>query len=426
MIDIYGREWLEKEYLDLLAKKLITEAQIEKVAAISHHTCQRCFNQDRLWIGIFKYQGAKICYCRKCLDFGMMTNQMKLYRSVLIPKIAPYAGQLAADFQLSPLQQRASDFTKGILNNNDQGMIWAVCGAGKTEMMFEAISEALKQGRRVCWAIPRADVVVELLPRLKAAFPQALVIGLHGRSDEKQQYGDIVITTVHQMIRFYQAFSFLIIDEVDAFPYTFDEMLPRLAKRACRDRCATIYLSATPSSKDQRLIKKGKLKCCLIPSRYHLQPLDIPQFKWSSYFKKWILNKVKQNRRALLFVPTINNGHQLKERLAKELKLTVDFVYSSDEQRLEKVQKFKEGKGQFLITTMILERGVTIVDIDVGILGAEHEVYEESALVQISGRVGRSPKYPHGDIVFFHTGITKAMVDARNQIRRMNQLALKE
>jgi len=138
------------------------------------------------------------------------------------------------------------------------------------------------------------------------------------------------------------------------------------------------------------------------------------------------LNKVKQNRRALLFVPTINNGHQLKERLAKELKLTVDFVYSSDEQRLEKVQKFKEGKGQFLITTMILERGVTIVDIDVGILGAEHEVYEESALVQISGRVGRSPKYPHGDIVFFHTGITKAMVDARNQIRRMNQLALKE
>ena len=52
-------------------------------------------------------------------------------------------------------------------------------------MMFESISCALKEGKRVCWAIPRADVVVELVPRLRQAFPNALVVGLHGRSDEK-------------------------------------------------------------------------------------------------------------------------------------------------------------------------------------------------------------------------------------------------
>ena len=51
-------------------------------------------------------------------------------------------------------------------------------------MMFEAIAEALKQEKRVCWAIPRADVVVELVPRLKKAFPKAKVVGLHGRSEE--------------------------------------------------------------------------------------------------------------------------------------------------------------------------------------------------------------------------------------------------
>ncbi len=77
------------------------------------------------------------------------------------------------------------------------------------------------------------------------------MIGLHGNSDEKFTYADIVISTTHQLISFYQAFDLLIIDEVDAFPYTFDEMLPRLAKKCCKPSCATIFLSATPSKSDQ-------------------------------------------------------------------------------------------------------------------------------------------------------------------------------
>ena len=93
---------------------------------------------------------------------------------------------------------------------------------------------------------------------------------------------------------------------------------------------------------------------------------------------------------------------------------------------LKKVKEFKQGKGQFLITTMILERGVTIANIDVAILCAEHEVYEESALVQISGRVGRNPKYPHGEIIFFHYGVTQSMEAARQQIKRMNKSARKQ
>jgi len=369
----------------------------------------------------------------------MITDQLLLYRSVILPEISPNAYELDLDFQLSELQERASEFAKELLRSKETGIVWAVTGAGKTEMMFEAISEALKEQKRVCWAIPRSDVVVELVPRLKKAFPKAKVIGLHGRSEEKRLYGDIVISTVHQLIRFFSAFDFLIIDEVDAFPYTFDEMLPRLAKKACTENCATVYLSATPSASDQRAIKKGLLKCCLIPARYHLQALDVPKFKWCGSFERevarrklpkvvrqWFETKLREGRRALVFVPTISSGHKFKKALEKNLGLIIDFVYSSDERRLEKVRQFKEGQGQFLITTMILERGVTIVNIDVAIMGAEHEVYEESALVQISGRVGRSPKYPHGEIVFFHDGITGAMDRARHQIKGMNRSATKQ
>ena len=438
MQDLCGREWTAQEYEMISNDRRLDKEELEVIKGLEkrdgHWFCSRCLNEKSF--GQYVYRGERLTYCRECLDFKQINQHSLLYRSKRKATITHNAHVLNADFQLSTLQQEGSNFSQEILNKGYIGMNWAVCGAGKTEMMFESISCALKEGKRVCWAIPRADVVVELVPRLRQAFPNALVVGLHGRSDEKDKYGDIVITTTHQLIRFYQAFEFLIIDEVDAFPYTFDAMLPRLANKACVPECATIYLSATPSKQDQRRIKKGDLKCCLIPARYHLYPLDIPKFKWCGHFeqkisrqrlplsvKKWMFQKIEMKRRALLFVPTIEAGHQLARALKKRLKIEVEFVYSGDSNRLDKVRRFKEGDGQFLITTMILERGVTIADIDVAILGAEHEVFEESALVQISGRVGRSPKFPHGEIVFFHYGVTQAMNDAREQIKMMNKKA---
>ena len=438
MQDLCGREWTAQEYEMISNDRRLDKEELEVIKGLEkrdgHWFCSRCLNEKSF--GQYVYRGERLTYCRECLDFKQINQHSLLYRSKRKATITHNAHVLNADFQLSTLQQEGSNFSQEILNKGYIGINWAVCGAGKTEMMFESISCALKEGKRVCWAIPRADVVVELVPRLRQAFPNALVVGLHGRSDEKDKYGDIVITTTHQLIRFYQAFEFLIIDEVDAFPYTFDAMLPRLANKACVPGCATIYLSATPSKQDQRRIKKGDLKCCLIPARYHLYPLDIPKFKWCGHFeqkisrqrlplsvKKWMFQKIEMKRRALLFVPTIEAGHQLARALKKRLKIEVEFVYSGDSNRLDKVRRFKEGDGQFLITTMILERGVTIADIDVAILGAEHEVFEESALVQISGRVGRSPKFPHGEIVFFHYGVTQAMNDAREQIKMMNKKA---
>lgn len=436
MIDIYGREFLEKEFLQLKKQGLISDSQINIVTGITDKTCQRCLNSEPDYFASFSCEKKKITYCRKCIDFGVISDETKLYRIAAINHIAPQAGELNKDFKLSFLQERASDFCKDILKHRQQAILWAVCGAGKTEMMFESISQALTKCKRVCWAIPRSDVVIDLAPRIKKAFPNASVVTLHGDSDEKADYGDIVVTTVHQMIRFYEAFDFLIIDEVDAFPYTFDEMLVRIAKRACKKDAATIYLSATPSRKDQVKIKSGKLKAYIIPARYHLFPLDIPKYKWCANFygqvaknkmpkpvKVWMIRKIKEARRALLFVPTIDCGLKFQSTLKKQMNLTIDFVYSSDSDRHEKVARFKQGEGQFLITTMILERGVTIPNIDVAILAAEHHIYEESALVQISGRVGRHPKWPTGEIIFFHYGITKSMEDAKLQLINMNKSA---
>ncbi len=78
-----------------------------------------------------------------------------------------------------------------------------------------------------------------------------------------------------------------------------------------------------------------------------------------------------------------------------------------------------------LLSTTILERGVTFRDIDVLVLGAEDAVFTESSLVQIAGRVGRHRDYPSGSVCFAHYGYTKAMKRACRQIKRMNQRARK-
>ncbi len=48
----------------------------------------------------------------------------------------------------------------------------------------------------------------------------------------------------------------------------------------------------------------------------------------------------------------------------------------------------------FLITTTILERGVTFPGIDVIVLKADDEIFSAAALVQIAGRVGRNSDRP--------------------------------
>jgi competence protein ComFA len=57
------------------------------------------------------------------------------------------------------------------------------------------------------------------------------------------------------------------------------------------------------------------------------------------------------------------------------------------------------------------------------VLGSEDDIFTESALVQISGRVGRNAAFPTGEITFFHYGKTQAMLDAKRHIEQMNEEA---
>ena len=49
-------------------------------------------------------------------------------------------------------------------------LVWAVTGAGKTEMLFAVLHQTLQEGGRIALASPRVDVCLELFPRIQAVF----------------------------------------------------------------------------------------------------------------------------------------------------------------------------------------------------------------------------------------------------------------
>ncbi|SFA88124.1 competence protein ComFA [Lentibacillus halodurans] len=440
-----GKRLLRSEILidDPLFEHLLNTYYFSPKPAIqkkwSHYQCQRCGNQKQSLFGEIPCCDCKRThlYCRKCIETGRVMECLSLYEWAgpepdwpSLPNACTWTGELTQS------QQKAADrIIQAIQSREKELLTWAVCGSGKTEMLFPGITEALKIGKRICIATPRTDVVRELLPRLREAFSGVYIQGLYGGSLEKDGTAQLIIATTHQLLRFKHAFDVMIIDEVDAFPFTHDPTLSFAAVRAKKEVSTTIYLTATPRQEHQTRMAKQKLPHVFVPKRFHGHPLPVPAFRMSyalkkdlqkSYppkaFFKWFASREISTRQLLIFVPTIKLAKRITEKLSAILTdHTMTAVHSTDHDREEKIRQFRNKQFQILVTTTILERGVTFPSVDVTVFDAGHPVFDEAALVQIAGRAGRSPEDPTGEVVFFHDGKTEAMVQAVRAIIKMNK-----
>lgn len=399
--------------------------------------CQRCNNRISRLFSKFPCAscGRDCVYCRKCLMMGRVSECTSFYHWTGPSLEWKADSHLQWEGRLSKGQEAASKAVVSAVRNKDELLVWAVCGAGKTEVLFEGIDEALKLRHRICIATPRTDVVLELAPRIQKVFPSTEISALYGSSEDRHLFSPITISTTHQLLRFHRAFDMMIVDEVDAFPYTFDESLQWAVEKSVKLRASLIHLTATPSRKWQYECRFGKRQFIKIPARFHRKPLPLPRFVWCGNWQKqlangqlpypvveWTEKRLKLRKQALIFVPHI----KLMEKslsIFQKLHPAIQSVHAEDPLRKEKVKMMRSGETPILLTTTILERGVTFPNIDVAVLGAEDDIFTEAALVQIAGRVGRSSEHPSGDITFFHYGRTKAMIQAMLHIDEMNKEA---
>lgn len=435
---------------DTLFHTLINQGYFHKTPSIERYflyaRCMRCGNRKHSMMGHIpcKKCGKTHLYCRNCIQMGRVMECEPLYIwTGPDPEWKKHTDACTWSGELTAVQQYAAEkITETIQKATAELLIWAVCGAGKTEMLFSGIEQALNERKRICVATPRSDVVRELLPRMQTAFSAVHVQGLYEGSEDNDGTAQLIISTTHQLFRYQKAFDVMIIDEVDAFPYHADSALVYATSRAVKQTHATIYLTATPRKTFKNRIEAKKLPCVYVPSRFHGHPLPVPVFQMSFSLEKdlkknqppkvffhWMNHRKTPERQVLIFVPTVSLAERMTDYLRGVLTVenllspdfTLEYVHAADEERNEKITQFRERKINMLVTTTILERGVTFPSVDVAVLDAAHDVFDEAALIQIAGRAGRSANDPDGEVVFFHSGKTKAMTAARYSIQAMNK-----
>ena len=391
--------------------------------------CQRCGSQiEEEWhlpIGAF--------YCRECLIMKRIRSDQNLY--YFPQERFPQQDVLKWSGQLTPFQERVSQGLLQAVDKKEATLVHAVTGAGKTEMIYQVVAKVINQGGAVCLASPRIDVCLELHKRLQNDFACEISL-LHGESDPYFRT-PLVVATTHQLLKFYQAFDLLIVDEVDAFPYVDNPVLYHAVNNCVKETGLRIFLTATSTDELDRKVKQGELKRLSLPRRFHGNPLIVPKPIWLSHFNRYLeknglppklkLYIEKQRKTAyplLIFASEIKKGEKLKEILQEKFpNEKIGFVSSITEDRLEQVQAFRDGELTILISTTILERGVTFPRVDVFVVEANHQLFTKSSLVQIGGRVGRSMDRPTGELIFFHDGLNQSIKRAIKEIKQMNQEA---
>jgi len=321
-------------------------------------------------------------------------------------------------------------------------LLWAVTGAGKTEMIFPLLDHVLARNGRALVATPRRDVVLELAPRLAKAFPNRPMAVLYGGSADRWENAPLTLATTHQLLRFQEAFDLVLVDELDAFPFHNDPMLHFAADKCRKPRGKTVYLSATPPAAMQRQVARRRLRHAKVPVRYHRHPLPVPRRLAVPSVRESLRKgsvpaqlfpplsrSLARGAQVFLFVPYVKQVEpvvRLLREQARRLGVPADSISgtsSKDAERGERVVNFRERSIRLLVTTTILERGVTIPKSDVYIWDADNPLFDSASLVQMAGRAGRSGDDPFGTVYYGAPAWTSAQRNSIKQIRSMNAAA---
>lgn len=444
--------------------------------------CRRCGARAGIYAEACSRCGSPFCpRCSRCAAMGLARGCEPLYAVEAPLLAAPSPGEPAAEDRgwsldpamaggLSAAQRRAFDTLReqvarrlgasavGTARGGLQGgqraaaagcVVWAVTGAGKTEVAFGAAEVALQMGGRVLFAAPRREIAAQVAARAARAFegrPVRLLIGRPpgGGAQGAPACGGLagadsalVVATTHQALRFYHAFSLVVLDEFDAFPYAGSDMLALAVDRAAHPDGFRVVMSATPGQDRLERARRAGWPVVHVPARHHGHPLPVPRIRvdpsmrrWEqapsdparvpAFVREWLESRAPATR-ALLFCPTVS----LAEAVASAMGLPV--CHSAHPARERTLACFAASRDGVLVSTTLLERGVTFPGLDVLVLFADHPtVFDEATLVQMAGRAGRAAERPDGRVLFAAATCSRAMEGAVRAIQEMNRLAARE
>lgn len=458
MLAKWGKSYTEA-WLRRLLQWIHLEGKCEIVPGVyaagpaSRWRCLRCHaSAAHLNVSMCARCGEACAYCEHCILLGRSRSCTPLIRVPAQKRQIASKNPVDSKRNSQPInpeviltetQRKASEEIQAWMGSEEKCLlVWAVTGAGKTEIMVPVVRSLLEQEKRVLWVTPRTEVVHELAPRLQKALCPFPVLSLYGGSPHLWEKGSMVLATAHQMWRYHQWFDVAIVDEVDAFPLYKNRSLEEGIRFSLLPHAKEIFLTATPPDPWVRAVRKGKFPAVLVPIRYHGHPLPEPKFfrSWGLWRKlkngkplpplSRFLKRVGECRgQAILFVPRVQDVEPvlnwLKEREPEWFRWAAG-VYGEDLGRKRTVKQFRDGFLKLLVSTTILERGVTVPLCHVLVIGADHPVFDRVSLIQIAGRVGRHADEQRGQVWFLAEVKTQAQQHAIREIQWLNHCAKKE
>ena len=375
------------------------------------YSCPICGNSNAYSIGFLNGKP----YCRKCISFKGEETKYKLSY--------PKEASIYLLYELSPEQKELSDKLIENYKNRINSLVYAVTGSGKTEICLGLIQFCINKGLKVGFAVPRQSICYELSARFRNLFRNNTAISVFGGHHKKLE-ADIVCLTTHQLFRYNNYFDLLIMDEIDAFPYKGNDVLESMFKRSIKGN--HVLLTATPSNELLKEYQKPGKDLLKLFIRFHRHPLPVPQEEYGNvikiYYKliKHVKRFLRENKQVFIFVPTVNQSI----KLARFLKLFFPngtYINSKCDNNEEIIEEFRYKSYQYLVTTAVLERGITMKDLQVIVFNADHPIYDDHALIQIAGRAGRKKDAPEGEVIFIAHKETKHIQRAIQDINAANK-----
>ena len=376
------------------------------------YVCPICGNTDTHSIGLLNGKP----YCRKCISFK--GEQVK--SSYSFTKKAP----IFLTYELSSEQDELSKKLVDNYKNGIDSLVFAVCGSGKTEICLQLIKHCIQNGLKVGFAVPRKSVCYELKCRLQKIFFKNEVIAVFGGC-HKVLMGDIVCLTTHQLFRYKNYFDLLIMDEIDAFPFKGNDVLQKMFENSVKGHY--VLLTATPSKSLIKEFESSGKDIMRLAVRFHRHPLPVPQvitgddlylhYKLIKETKRFL----KENKPIFIFVPTIDDSKKIA-MLLKPFSRHGTYVNSKRNDNDTVIDGLRNGKYKYLVTTAVLERGVTVKNLQVIVFHADHSIYDAASLIQIAGRAGRKKEAPEGEVIFFAKRNNEEIQGAIDDIKSNNKI----
>ncbi len=304
---------------------------------------------------------------------------------------------------------------------SDRPMDRLICGDvgyGKTEVALRAAFKAVMSGKQVAILVPTTLLAQQhyqtFLQRL-AAFPAEVEMLSRFRTPKQQSdilfrlatgALDIVIGT-HRLIQpdiQFKDLGLVIIDEEQRFGVTHKETLKRM-----RTEVDVLTMTATPIPRTLYMAMTGVRDISTIntPPEERLPVITHVGVYSPTLIRQSILRELERGGQVFLVhnrVQTIGSMHNQIRRLVPEARLGIAHGQMKEKELSQRMNDFRSGEIDVLITTSIIESGLDIPSANTLIVDRA-DTFGLAQLYQLRGRVGRGAQRAYA-YFFRHNRIT--------------------